>query len=68
MMDPQKRAAYDKYGEEAFKKGEKRPEDIFGAMFGKDGKMGPKKTKSIIHPISCTLEELYNGKSTKVRI
>ena len=31
LSDPQKRAAYDKYGEEAIKKdGGKRPEDIFG--------------------------------------
>lgn len=64
-----KRAAYDKYGEEAIKKdGGKRPEDIFGAMFGKDAKMGPKNTKSVIHPISCSLEDLYNGKKTKIKI
>ena len=69
LSDPQKRAAYDKYGEEAVKKdGGKRPEDMFASMFGKDAKMGPKKTKSVIHPISCTLEELYKGKSTKIKI
>jgi len=37
-------------------------------MFGKDAKMGPKNTKSVIHPISCTLEDLYNGKKTKIKI
>ena len=67
LMDPQKRAAYDKYGEDAFKKGQGNPADVFNAMFNKD-KQGPKKTKSIIHPIECTLEDLYNGKSKKVRI
>ena len=30
--------------------------------------MGPKKTRSIIHPVSCTLEELYNGKTTRVKV
>ena len=37
-------------------------------MFGQDSKLGPKKTKSVIHPVKCTLEDLYNGKSFKVRI
>lgn len=30
--------------------------------------MAPKKTKSVIHPVSCTLEDLYNGKSTKIKV
>ena len=30
--------------------------------------LGPKKTRSIIHPISCTLEELYNGKTTRIKV
>jgi len=69
LMDPQKRAAYDKYGEESMKKGgQPRPEDLFNSMFGKDGKMGPKKTKSVIHPVKCTLEELYMGKTMKVKV
>lgn len=38
LMDPQKRAAYDKYGEAAFDKGSggqaPRPEEFFQSMFG----------------------------------
>lgn len=30
--------------------------------------MGPKKTKSVIHPVKCTLEDLYHGKKMKVKI
>lgn len=40
--------------------------DAFGGMFGQD--KGPKKTKSVIHPVKCTLEELFNGKSTRIKI
>jgi len=43
------------------------PGDFFGGMFGGKEK-GPKKNKSVIHPIKCTLEDLYNGKSTKIKI
>lgn len=37
-------------------------------MFGGKGKNGPKKTKSVIHPIKCTLEELYNGKTVRIKV
>ena len=30
--------------------------------------MGPKKTKSVIHPVKLTLEELYMGKSIKIKV
>ena len=70
LMDPQKRAAYDKYGEEGLKKGAApNPQDFFGSMFGGAG--GPnlvKKTKSVIHPIKCTLEDLYLGKKVRVKV
>ena len=65
LKDPQKRAAYDRLGEEGMKAGA-GAQDAFGGMFGQD--KGPKKTKSIIHPVKCTLEELYNGKSTRIKI
>jgi len=70
LMDSNKRAVYDKYGEEDLnsKGGQPRPEEFFNTFFGKDGKMGPKKTKSVIHPVKCTLEELYQGKKMKVKI
>lgn len=37
-------------------------------MFGGKKNKGPKKTKSVVHPVKCTLEELYNGKTLKVKI
>ena len=40
---------------------------MFGAMFGGNDK-GPKKTKSVIHPIKCTLEDLYKGKSARIKV
>lgn len=69
LNDPQKRAAYDKYGEDAFKKGGSgpNPEDMFNTMFNKT-KEGPKKTKSVIHPVKLTLEELYMGKAIKIKV
>lgn len=44
--------------------------DIFdilnGRMGGGGGNRGPKKGKSVLHPVKATLEDLYNGKSTKI--
>jgi len=65
LSDPQKRAAYDKFGEEGMKPGG-MPGNPFGEMFG--GKKGPEKTKSVVHPIKCTLEELYMGKTVRVKL
>jgi hypothetical protein len=36
-------------------------------MFGQKGKIIPKKTKSVIHPVKCTLEDLYSGKTFKIK-
>jgi len=36
-------------------------------MFG-GKKNGPKKTKSVIHPIKCSLEDLYNGKTVRIKV
>ena len=43
------------------------PNDMFGGLFG-GGDKGPQKTKSVIHPIKCTLEELYKGKSVRIKV
>lgn len=36
-------------------------------MFGGASK-GLKKTKSVIHPIKCTLEDLYTGKKIRIKV
>ena len=41
-------------------------QDFFGQMFKED--KGPKKTKSVIHPIKCTLENLYQGKTSRIKV
>ena len=43
-------------------------DDMFAAMFGMGKMKGPKKTRSLIHPLKCTLEDLYNGKNSRIRI
>ena len=47
--------------------------DIFSQMFGGGGRdprgqAGPKKGKPVTHPLKCTLEELFNGKNTKIAV
>jgi DnaJ family protein A protein 2 len=39
---------------------------MFGFGGGRDA--GPKKGKSVQHPIKVTLEELYNGKTSKIAV
>jgi len=43
--------------------------DLFG--FGGGGRRqqaGPKKGKPVMHPMKLTLEEVYNGKTTKIAV
>jgi DnaJ family protein A protein 2 len=42
--------------------------DLFGGGGGQRGPQGPKKGKSVMHPVKATLEDLYNGKTTKVAV
>lgn len=44
------------------------PDEFFEQMFGGKGSKGPTKTKSVIHPVKCTLEDLFNGKTTRIKI
>ena len=76
LSDREKRETYDKYGEEGLKEGGGRGgmDDLFGGFFGGGmggrggGDSGPKKSKPVVHPLKCTLEEIYNGKTTKIAI
>lgn len=73
LSDPEKRELYDNYGEEGLKEGGGGgPDlsDLLGGMFGMGGgrgkQSGPKKGKSVLHPVKATLADLYNGKTSKV--
>ena len=71
LSDREKRQLYDDHGEEAAKQGRPQGGDIFSQMFGGGmggGHRGPKKGKSVQHAIKVTLEEIYNGKTTKIAV
>lgn len=72
LSDPEKRKIYDTYGEEGLKEGGGGgPDlsDLLGGFFGGGGRgkpSGPRKGKSVLHPVKATLADLYNGKTSKV--
>ena len=73
LSDKEKRELYDKYGEDGIKEGGGggHPGDLFSNLFGNPrerGPTGPKKGKPVMHPLKCTLEEIYNGKTTKIAV
>lgn len=76
LTDPKKRDLYDQYGEDYLKEGGGGGadiNDIFGGLFGMGGARGgkpsgPRKGKSVLHPVKATLADLYNGKNTKVAV
>ncbi len=79
MSDPKKRDLYDQGGEKALKEGGlnegqfSSPFDIFDMFFGGGGGAGSrgrreKKGKDVIHQLSVTLEELYNGATRKLAL
>ena len=78
LSDKEKRELYDKYGEDGIKEGggggAHGMDDILSQMFGGGGgrgggaRAGPKKGKPVMHPLKCTLEEIYNGKATKIAV
>lgn len=80
LSDEEKRKRYDKFGKDAFREGGgggRDPSDIFEAMFGGSpfgsffgggGQRGPKKTEDIVHQLEVSLEDLYNGKTSKLAV
>ena len=77
MSDREKRETYDRHGLEAVKEGGGRGGmgggGLFEQMFGMGGRgggerSGPKKGKPVMHPLKCTLEEIFNGKTTKIAV
>merc|ERR550532_3704734 len=74
LSDPEKKAKYDKHGEEGLDgDGPGDATDIFEAFFGGGGRRGGgggrrKKTKEVVQPLKVTLEQLYNGQTKKMAI
>lgn len=83
LSDEQKRDVYDQYGEEGLSGGPGGPggmggmgDDIFAQFFGGGGGFGgmgggpqrPSRGKDIKHSISCSLEELYKGRTAKLAL
>jgi DnaJ family protein A protein 2 len=74
LSDKEKREVYDQYGEDGLQQGG-MPQggDLFDLLRGGGGRggagpRGPKKGKSVQHAIKVTLEEIFNGKTSKIAI
>merc|ERR1719199_1199156 len=76
LSDPEKRAKYDKFGEEGLEDGGGGGDasDIFEAFFGGGGRRGGggqrkrQKTKDVVQPLKVTLEQMYSGATKKMAI
>jgi len=77
LSDDKKRKLYDQYGKEGVREGgHASAEDIFAQFFGGGGfssffgggHRGPQKGDDIVHELSCSLEDLYKGKQTKLAV
>mmetsp|Transcript_107104 Transcript_107104/g.313216 ORF Transcript_107104/g.313216 Transcript_107104/m.313216 type:complete len:520 (+) Transcript_107104:106-1665(+) len=76
LSDSDKRSKYDRFGEEGLEgDGGGDPSDIFEAFFGGGGRRGGggggrrrQKTKDVVQPLKCTLEQIYNGQTKKMAI
>uniref|UniRef100_A0A146L092 DnaJ subfamily A member 2 n=2 Tax=Lygus hesperus TaxID=30085 RepID=A0A146L092_LYGHE len=75
LSDPKKKEMYDRYGLEALQNGMHDggvpPGDILGHLLGGffgGGRRGPRKAEDTIHPLKVTLEDLYNGKTSKLQL
>ncbi len=84
LKDPQKRAAYDQYGHDAFRQGGMGGaqgfgdfgggfsdifEEFFGAGFGNSSRnRGPSRGSDLRYNMSISLQEAFSGKKTNIRI
>lgn len=77
LSNSEKKEVYDKYGKEGLEGGGGgggNAEDIFSMFFGGGGggggrgPRGPRKGEDIVHPLKVSLEDMYNGKTSKIAI
>jgi len=76
LMDDEKRKIYDEHGLEGLEAaaggggGGGGMDDILSMFMGggRRGPRGPQKGEDIVHPIKASLEDLYNGKTTRLAI
>ncbi|XP_063080496.1 dnaJ homolog subfamily A member 1-like [Cavia porcellus] len=74
LESSKKRELYDKGGEQAIKEGGAgggfgSPMDIFDMFFGGGGRMQrERRGKNVVHQLSVTLEDLYNGATRKLAL
>ncbi len=81
LKDPQKRAAYDRYGHAAFQQGGGGQQDfgdlgdifetIFGSAFGggaAGGRSRPRRGADLRYDMQISLEEAFHGKSTEIEV
>ncbi len=72
MSDPEKRKNYDMYGKEGMEGGGGGgdADDILSAFFGGGGRAarGPRRGEDKEQALKVSLEDLYNGKTTKLAI
>ena len=80
LSDPQKRAAYDRYGHAAFENGNGFGgaegftdlgdifETIFGGAFGGGRQQGPRRGADLRYDMEITLEDAFHGKSAEIEV
>lgn len=78
LKDPQKRAAYDRYGKAAFQNGGAQDfagggfSDIFESIFGQNGARGrqggARRGADLRYDLEITLEDAYHGKASEITV
>ncbi|KAJ2002410.1 DnaJ-like protein xdj1 [Coemansia thaxteri] len=70
LSDPQRRAAYDQYGESGAMPEGPSMEEMFGGMFGSGhaGRGPSRKPRAELHPLNVTLEDLFRGRKMRMKL